>query len=89
MDLFKNSADTGPTPPHHNKEILYDEPFCSEFIDNFYMSQSLSVCANLVLAFYDVQPFDAENSPSFAGRQEVQIQDGFMILFRRVISAVV
>ena len=89
VNLPENPADSGLVLAQHHVQILHDKAQLGQFVDDFDVREALLVGANFILAFHDVDAFGFEDPKGFFRSFEVQIENGFVIFFRRILCAVV
>lgn len=57
VELTNHAAHARPIGAQDDEEVFNDKPHAREFIDDFDMSESLPVGADLILTFDDVDTF--------------------------------
>jgi hypothetical protein len=63
-----------------DKQVFGDKTLIMQFIDQFDVRQPLLVCANLILAFNNINAAITQNSPGFFSSCEIQIENRLMVL---------
>ena len=84
MGLPQQSADPRLALADDNEQILGNEPMRCQLVNDFHVCQSLLIGAYLVLAFDNVNPASAQDSPSLTRCRKIQIQYCFMVFLVRV-----
>ncbi len=80
VDLFDRAAHAGTVFPHDDEEVFCDEAHVFVGVHDLDMSESLSVCADFVLAFDDEDAAFAQDAQGFDTGFQVEVEDGVVVL---------
>lgn len=85
VDLFQNSTHAGLIAADENEEVLDEKLERGKLIDQFNVSESLLVCADLVRAFDDENATALKNPLGLPSCCKIQSKNSLVILFTGAI----